>query len=116
MPNKAKFLPTLLADIPGHVHQLIADRAYDTAANRGRLDASGIDTVIPRIRRKGYPVASDFDLIAYGARHLIEDSFRPPQTVPRHRHPLLQTGRHLRRAGVTGLLGTSTPAEVSYTV
>ncbi len=73
--HEAKVLSTLLADIPGSVHQLIADRAYDTAANRTGLAAAGIDPVIPRIRRKGHPVARDHDPAAYGTRHLIENSF-----------------------------------------
>lgn len=73
--HEAKSLPALLDGIPGSVHHLIANRAYDTVANRTHLEACGIDTVIPRIHRKGQPVPKDYDPIAYGTRHVIENSF-----------------------------------------
>lgn len=73
---EAKELATLLDDTPGSVHQLIADKAYDTAAVRAGLAAAGIDVVIPRNpRRHSRPVPQDYDRTAYEARHIIENSF-----------------------------------------
>lgn len=52
----------------------MADKAYDSQANRDRLAAAGAATVIPP-RRDQRSTPQVCDMAAYRARHLVENTF-----------------------------------------
>lgn len=58
---------------PSRIGKLIADKAYDTDANRARLSTAGVDTVIPGQRRGSRPLPA-YDKASYQARHLVENT------------------------------------------
>jgi transposase len=79
---------------------LLGDRAFDADWLRADLDARGAAAVIPPKANRRAEIA--FDREMYRWRHLIENAFAKLKgsghcPEPRHRHPLRQDGRQLRR-------------------
>lgn len=55
--------------------RLLADKAYDSAAIRSRLEEGGTEAVIPPKRHPKRRNRPECDMDAYRARHLVENAF-----------------------------------------
>lgn len=56
--------------------KLLADKAYDSNKIRDRLEADGVEAVIPPQRKPNRkPLKVECDMEAYKARHLVENAF-----------------------------------------
>lgn len=66
-------LQHLLDDTPLDASRLVADKAYASGDLFGRLEADGIEPVIPVTKNWNDPPPLDLD--TYKARHLVENAF-----------------------------------------
>ena len=66
-------MPTLLDDAATETSELVADKAYDSAAVRLLLASRGIIATIPPKSNRRQPIYHD--AVSYQARHLVENAF-----------------------------------------
>ena len=70
---ESKELIPLLERSPQQADRLLADRAYDSGANRDYLEHVATEAVIPSLKARKIQIP--YDEHVYNARHLVENAF-----------------------------------------